>query len=61
MSARVENLTDRLKAVVLKIEACKVNDQPHEDLLQEQAQIESDLRRARSLLTEGSEAKVLRG
>lgn len=61
MSAKVENLTDRLSAVVSKIEACKANGQPYEDLLQEQAQIESDLRRARSLLTEGSEAKVLRG
>ncbi len=61
MSARVENLTDRLKAVASKIEACKASGQPHEELLQEQAQIESDLRRARSLLTEGSEAKVLRG
>jgi hypothetical protein len=61
MSARVENLTERLRAVVSKIETCKVNNQAHDELLAEQAQIEIELRRARSLLTEGSEAKVLRG
>lgn len=61
MSARVENLTERLRAVVSEIEARKANGQAHEELLAEQGQIESDLRKARSLLTEGSEAKVLRG
>lgn len=61
MSARVENLTERLRVVVSEIEACKMNGQAHDELLAEQAKIEADLRRARSLLTEGNEAKVLRG
>lgn len=61
MSARVENLTERLKVVVSEIETRKASGQAHEELLAEQVQIESELRRARSLLTEGSEAKVLRG
>jgi hypothetical protein len=61
MSARVENLTERLKAVVSEIETCKASGQAHDELLAEQAKIEAELRRARSLLTEGSEAKVLRG
>lgn len=61
MSARVENLIERLRTIVSEIETRKANGQAHEDLLQEQVQIETDLRRARSLLTEGSEAKVLRG
>lgn len=61
MSARVENLTERLRVVVSEIETRKLNGQAHEELLAEQVKIEADLRRARSLLTEGSEAKVLRG
>jgi hypothetical protein len=61
MSARVENLTERLKVIVSEIETHKASGVAHDELLAEQAKIEGELRRARSLLTEGSEAKVLRG
>lgn len=61
MSARVENLTDRLKTIIAEIAICKTNGQSYDDLLVEQTRIECDLKKARSLLTEGSEAKVLRG
>jgi hypothetical protein len=61
MSARVENLTEKLRIVNLKIETSKLHGNVPEELLAEQTQIETELRRARSLLTEGSTAKVLRG
>ena len=61
MSARVENLTEKLRIVNLKIETSKLQGSVPEELLAEQTQIETELRRARSLLTEGSTAKVLRG
>ncbi len=61
MSAKVENLTERLKVVMSMIESRKACGQSYDELTKEQLQLESDLRKARSLLTEGNNTKVLRG
>ena len=61
MSARVEILSERLAVITAEITAKLGAGQNADELVAEKTQIESDLRRARSLLTEGSEAKVLRG
>jgi hypothetical protein len=61
MSARVENLTERLRVVVSEIKMCESKGQDYTELLEEKNKLEADLRKARSLLVEGTEAKVLRG